>query len=74
MDNTFQRNEVGGSCRMELEGLKRCREILKDCQIRGFVSDRHSQVVKWVREEWKVPQFFDCWHIVKGKMHMNMTQ
>lgn len=52
---------------MELEGLKRCREEIKEIPVTALVTDRHRQVAKWVRESWKVPHFYDCWHVVKGK-------
>ena len=31
------------------------------------MTDRHRQIAKWIRENWDVAHFFDCWHIVKSK-------
>uniref|UniRef100_A0A3Q2Q7U9 Uncharacterized protein n=1 Tax=Fundulus heteroclitus TaxID=8078 RepID=A0A3Q2Q7U9_FUNHE len=58
-----QSNEVQGSYHMELEGLKRCREAVDGFEIKAVVTDRHRQVGKWIRENWHVPHYFDCWHI-----------
>ena len=54
---------------MEKEGCIRAMSHLKEkgLNIRLFVSDRHSQITKWMREE--VPETkhkFDVWHIAKG--------
>ena len=34
--------------------------------VRALITDRHRQIAKWIREEWNVTHFFDCWHVVKG--------
>ncbi|CAL9690969.1 unnamed protein product [Knipowitschia caucasica] len=62
----IQSNETNGSYHMELEGLKRCRNDVEGLSIKALVTDRHRQVAKWIRESWKVPHFYDCWHVVKG--------
>ncbi|XP_014674792.1 PREDICTED: uncharacterized protein LOC106814924 [Priapulus caudatus] len=61
-----QSNETKGSYHMELEGLKRCRQELSAFNTTAFISDRHRQIAKWVRENWAIKHCFDCWHIVKG--------
>ena len=63
----MQSNETNGSYGMELEGLKRCKKELEGYAIKALVTDRHRQIAKWIRENWDVAHFFDCWHIVKGK-------
>ena len=55
---------------MEKEGFIRSVNYLKshDLHIKEFVSDRHPQIVKHIRE--KMPEtrhFFDVWHVSKGK-------
>lgn len=53
---------------MEKEGLKRGLDFLDahgvtlDC----IVTDRHPQIQKFLRER-NVNQFYDVWHIEKGK-------
>ena len=63
----MQSNETNGSYGMELEGLKGCKKELEGYAIKALVTDRHRQIAKWIRENWDVAHFFDCWHIVKGK-------
>ncbi|XP_034074062.1 uncharacterized protein LOC117547417 isoform X1 [Gymnodraco acuticeps] len=62
-----QSNEVGGSYHMELEGLKRSLELLKErgVTLDCIVTDRHLQIQKFLRES-SITQFFDVWHIEKG--------
>ncbi|KAJ4947619.1 hypothetical protein JOQ06_009653, partial [Pogonophryne albipinna] len=59
-------NEVGGSYHMELEGLKRSLELLKErgVTLDCIVTDRHLQIQKFLRES-SITQFFDVWHIEK---------
>ena len=64
-----QKNEVNSSYHMELEGLKRGISWLNQNGINldTLITDRHSQVTKWVREELTdVTHYFDVWHIAKG--------
>ena len=63
----MQSNKTNGSYGMELEGLKRCKKELEGYGIKALVTDRHRQIAKWIRENWDVAHFFDCWHIVKSK-------
>ncbi len=54
---------------MELEGLKRAFVFLKSCtvSIPTFVSDRHSGITKWIREQQPLTKhFFDLWHVAKS--------
>nr|XP_033933776.1 uncharacterized protein LOC117441864 [Pseudochaenichthys georgianus] len=62
-----QSNEVGGSYHMELEGLKRSLELLKErgVTLDCIVTDRHLQIQKFLRES-SITQFFDVWHIEKA--------
>ncbi|KAK5921361.1 hypothetical protein CgunFtcFv8_025073 [Champsocephalus gunnari] len=62
-----QSNEVDGSYHMELEGLKRSLELLKErgVTLDCIVTDRHLQIQKFLRES-SITQFFDVWHIEKG--------
>ena len=52
---------------MELEGLKRSLELLKErgVTLDCIVTDRHLQIQKFLRES-SITQFFDVWHIEKG--------
>ncbi|KAK7930520.1 hypothetical protein WMY93_006915 [Mugilogobius chulae] len=60
-------NEVGGSAYMEKEGLKRSLTLLesKSVQIDYIVTDRHTQVQKFLRDR-GTTQYYDVWHLVKG--------
>ena len=66
----IQSNEVGGSTRMEVEGLERSLDLLLnryDLPIEAIVTDRHVQVVKLLRENYPhISHFFDVWHVAKG--------
>lgn len=55
---------------MELEGLKRCLAYLteKEVNVTDLVTDRHSQVKKYMRESTNIRHWFDVWHVAKG-MH-----
>ncbi|XP_064630216.1 uncharacterized protein LOC135489052 isoform X2 [Lineus longissimus] len=61
-----QKNEVASSYHMELEGLKRSVSLFDGYNIKASITDRHSQIQKWLRENWAVTHLFDCWHVVKG--------
>ena len=55
---------------MEKEGLIRGVQTIddEDLQVGTLVTDRHVQIVKWVREN--MPQTthnFDVWHVAKGR-------
>ncbi|KAK7912503.1 hypothetical protein WMY93_012714 [Mugilogobius chulae] len=62
-----QSNEVGGSAYMEKEGLKRSLTLLesKSVQIDYIVTDRHTQVQKFLRDR-GTTQYYDVWHLVKA--------
>ncbi|XP_050411067.1 uncharacterized protein LOC126825423 [Patella vulgata] len=65
----IQSNEVKSSVHMEKEGLIRCVDWLKtyNIDIGTFVSDRHLQIQKWVRENLDgTNHFYDVWHVSKG--------
>jgi solute carrier family 8 (sodium/calcium exchanger) len=54
---------------MEKEGFVRSVNFIKnkELKIKEIVTDRHVQIVKYVREE--MPNsihHFDVWHVVKG--------
>ena len=55
---------------MELEGLKRSLTFLMEenqLQISDFVTDRHSSVKKFFREQHpSINHWFDVWHVAKG--------
>ncbi|XP_021351637.1 uncharacterized protein LOC110449233 [Mizuhopecten yessoensis] len=64
-----QSNEVKNSNAMELEGLKRCFQFLKDegIPVSDLVTDRHCQVKKLMKcEHPDVNHWFDVWHVAKG--------
>ena len=56
---------------MELEGLKRCLQYLvrlKKMIISNLVTDRHTQVKKFMKTKWpEIHHWFDCWHVSKGR-------
>ena len=55
---------------MEKEGLIRSVEFFKyhGIPIKSLITDRHVQIVKWVRENMTDTQHcFDVWHVAKGK-------
>lgn len=54
---------------MELEGLQRglAKIAEEELQVSHLVTDRHSQIKKYMREVHpEVVHWFDCWHIGKG--------
>lgn len=50
---------------MELEGLKRCLAVIKnaDVTIKTLITDRHSGIKKYIRENEEIDHRFDCWHL-----------
>ena len=56
---------------MELEGLRRSLNFLiedKNLMITDLVTDRHSSVKKYMREDRAdINHLFDVWHVAKGK-------
>jgi len=55
---------------MEKEGLIRCVKAFSNegIQIQTLVTDRHGQIVKWVRENMPdTTHCFDVWDVAKGK-------
>ncbi|XP_078321751.1 uncharacterized protein LOC111111789 isoform X2 [Crassostrea virginica] len=70
-----QSNEVKSSSHMEKEGLVRCVDFFKsqDINIQTLVTDRHVQIVKWVREN--MPEsihLFDVWHVAKASTSLGL--
>jgi solute carrier family 8 (sodium/calcium exchanger) len=50
---------------MELDGAKKCFSFLEGAgvKIKKFISDRHADIAKWVRESRPdTKHFFDIWH------------
>jgi hypothetical protein len=66
---------------MEFLGHKRAFSYLlsTDMTIKSFISDRHTSICKWMREELPakcrtlgkplINHFFDLWHIGKSKLN-----
>ena len=56
---------------MEKHGLIKCVESISDksgLQIQTLVTDRHSQIIKFVRKNMEETEHvFDVWHVSKGK-------
>lgn len=64
-----QSNEVGSRVRMEKEGLIRSLEFLEKSGVKvaSLVTDRHTQVQKFVREQKPdIDHFYDVWHLCKA--------
>lgn len=63
--SVVQKNEVGGvSGRMEVEGVKRCLDSIKQrAQIQSVTVDKHSQVVAYLRNE-GYEFFLDLYHVL----------
>lgn len=56
---------------MELEGLKRGLKFLHEegIEVTDLVTDRHSQVKKYMRVEHpSINHWFDVWHVAKGNL------
>lgn len=67
----LQSNEVNGSYYMEKEGLVRAVDFLhqQGFEIDTLVTDRHSQIAKWVRENLKEADHrYDIWHMAKCRL------
>ncbi|XP_044178092.1 uncharacterized protein LOC122960162 [Acropora millepora] len=72
-----QANEAGSSSAMEFMGHQRAFTFLLGTGIiiKAFISDRHSQITKWMKDECPkkcrelgkpiIDHFFDLWHIGK---------
>ncbi|XP_052429872.1 uncharacterized protein LOC127971108 [Carassius gibelio] len=62
-----QSNEVGGSCHMEKEGLKRCLDHLEanSLAVEYIITHRQPQIQEFLRER-NIIQFYDVWHFEKG--------
>lgn len=70
-----QSNEVGSSVCMEKEGLIRSLEFLErsGVKVASLVTDRHTQVQKFVREQKPdIAHFYDVWHLCKGRIILKM--
>ncbi|XDV11893.1 hypothetical protein PO909_000688 [Leuciscus waleckii] len=64
-----QSNEVESGVRMEKEGLIRSLEFLEKSGVKvaSLVTDRHTQVQKFVREQKPdIDHFYDVWHLCKA--------
>lgn len=64
-----QRNEVGNGVQMQKEGFVRSLNVLEErgVKVHSIVTDRHTGVQKYLREEKKeIVHFFDPWHMGKG--------
>ena len=71
---------MGSSSAMEFEGHQRAFQFLLGTAmvITAFISDRHSQIARWMRVECPqrckalgkpvITHFFDLWHIAKSKL------
>ena len=71
----FQVTETENAYRMEIEGLKRCLQNLKDRNIRitDLTTDRYVQVKSYMaKEETSMRHWFDVWHVAKGKSSTEM--
>ena len=56
---------------MEKEGLIRGIQFFEsnDLQIELLVTDRHSQISKWMRENMPdINHRYDVWHVAKGNV------
>ena len=65
----LQSNEVRHSNNMELEGLVRSLKFIEDAgvKIHTFITDRHLQVNKYLREKKSgITHYYDVWHVAKG--------
>lgn len=76
----FEANQAGSSSAMEFMGFQEALAFPLGTAviIKAFISDRHSQIAKWVRVECPkkckdlgkpvIDHFFDLWHIGKSKL------
>ena len=64
-----QSNEVRFANNMEKEGLIRSLDFIEGygVKIDTFITDRHLQVNKYLREKrgW-IKHYYDVWHVAKG--------
>lgn len=76
---TFKVNEARNSSGMEFIAVEKAFTFLlgTGLLIKSFISDRHTSIAKWMREDLPkkcrdvgkpiVAHFFDIWHIGKSK-------
>ena len=76
----LQANQAGNSSAMEFMGFQQALAFLLGTTmlVKAFISDRHSQIAKWMRVECPqkckdlgkpvIDHFFDLWHIGKSKL------
>ena len=60
---------MGSSTAMEYEGFKRSMTVIsaQPCGVSTFVSDRHTSVVKHMREQLAhIIHYYDLWHVEKS--------
>jgi hypothetical protein len=66
---------VKNSYAMELEGLQRSLAFLmeeNELPVSHLITDRHSSVKKYMRERHTdITNWFDVWHVAKGKFFQN---
>lgn len=58
---------------MELEGLKRCIQKMKDSnlEVKALITDRHVMVKKYMKnDEPEIQHLFDIYHVAKGMENM----
>ncbi|XP_064476240.1 uncharacterized protein LOC135390343 [Ornithodoros turicata] len=66
---TVQSNEVANSHAMELEGLKRALQFLRNqgMVVHRLITDRHVQIQCYMRKENPdIEHLYDVWHVAKG--------
>lgn len=62
--------ETTSSNAMELEGLKRCLNLLDEADIKvtSITTDRHKQITAYVKESQpSITHMYDRWHIGKSE-------
>lgn len=76
-----QANQAGSSSGMEFLAFQKAFTFLLGTEmiIKSFISDRHTSIAKWMREDCVtkcndlgkpvVQHFFDIWHIAKSKQN-----
>ena len=81
----FQANQAGSTSGMEFLGFKEVFTFLLGTGmiIKSFVSNRHTSIAKWMREDCPkqceelgkpvVQHYFDIWHIGKSKLFYTMN-
>lgn len=68
----FQSNEVKKQFTHGKKGIVRCVDFFNNdnINIQTLVTDRHVQIVKWVRENMlETTHYFDVWHVAKGTIN-----